>query len=226
MNESTVVLNQVCKTYKSGSEQLKVLRNINLTASAGDSIAIVGASGCGKSTLLNLVGGLDVADSGDITACGYNVTELGENELTDYRSGGVGFIFQFHYLLKDFTALENVMLPMMMRGAGHRNSTERAMELLEKVKVNQRAGHFPTELSGGERQRVALARSLINNPQLILADEPTGNLDEEHKSMVSDLLFSLTSEAGKTLILVTHATDLASRADRMMKLSEGQLSLV
>lgn len=226
MNKTTVDLNQVCKTYKSGSENLKVLRDVNLSASEGNSIAVVGASGCGKSTLLNLIGGLDLADSGDISACGFDVTGLSEKELTDYRSCGVGFIFQFHYLLKDFSALENVMLPMMMQGIGHKKSAEAAMQLLDKVLVGGRAGHFPSQLSGGERQRVALARALINDPQLILADEPTGNLDEEHKAMVADLLFSLTSDSGKTLILVTHAMDLASRADRTMKLSEGQLSLI
>lgn len=226
MNNMTMELNQVCKTYKSGSENLKVLRDVDLSASGGESIAVVGASGCGKSTLLNLIGGLDFADSGNISACGFDVTGLSERELTAYRSGAVGFIFQFHYLLKDFSALENVMLPMMMRGIGRKKSTEAAMELLEKVQVGGRAEHFPSQLSGGERQRVALARALINDPQLILADEPTGNLDEEHKTMVADLLFSLTSDSGKTLILVTHALDLASRADRTMKLSEGQLTLV
>lgn len=226
MNNSTVDLKQVCKTYESGSENLKVLRDVNLTASAGDSIAVVGASGCGKSTLLNLIGGLDFADSGEISACGFDVTGLSERELTAYRSGGVGFIFQFHYLLKDFSALENVMLPMMMRGTGQKKSAKAAMQLLDQVQVGGRAGHFPAQLSGGERQRVALARALINDPQLILADEPTGNLDEEHKTMVADLLFSLTSDSGKTLILVTHALDLAARADRTMKLTEGQLSLI
>jgi lipoprotein-releasing system ATP-binding protein len=226
VNETTVVLDRVCKTYQSGSDDLRVLRDVSLSASSGDSIAVVGASGCGKSTLLNLIGGLDLADSGDISSCGFEVSKLNENELTAYRSVGVGFVFQFHYLLKDFTAVENVMLPMMMRGIGQRSASESAMELLERVRVADRSDHFPAQLSGGERQRVALARALINDPQLILADEPTGNLDDDHKAMVADLLFSLTSESGKTLILVTHAMDLASRADRTMKLTEGQLATV
>lgn len=223
MNEPTVLLNMVCKTYRSGSEDLRVLRDVNLSAADGESIAVVGASGCGKSTLLNLIGGLDRADSGSIMSCGYQVDRLGERALTSYRSAGVGFVFQFHYLLKDFSALENVMLPLVMRGTSRRKASIAAAGLLEQVRVADRSSHFPAQLSGGERQRVALARALINDPRLILADEPTGNLDEDHKAMVAELLFSLTSDAGKTLILVTHAGDLADRADRTLRLSEGQL---
>ena len=223
MNEITVVLDNVSKTFKSGSDDLRVLSNVSLTASRGESLAVVGTSGCGKSTLLNLIGGLDKIDSGNITACGFDVSNLSEKNLTSYRSEGVGFIFQFHYLLKDFTALENVMLPMLMKGSGQGQALSAGMELLEKVQVANRSEHFPSQLSGGERQRVALARALINDPQLILADEPTGNLDERHKALVADLLFSLTADSGKTLLLVTHAADLASRAGRTMKLTEGQL---
>jgi len=223
VNEATVTLENVSKTFKSGSDNLNVLRDVNLTAYSGDSLAVVGASGCGKSTLLNLIGGLDTADSGVITACGYEVSKLSEKQLTTYRSGGVGFIFQFHYLLKDFTAVENVMLPMLMRGSGQRKARSAAMSLLDKVQVSNRSEHYPSQLSGGERQRVALARALINNPALILADEPTGNLDENHKNLVADLLFSLTADAGKTLLIVTHARDLADRAGRTLRLSEGQL---
>ncbi len=223
MNETTVTLENVSKTFKSGSDNLKVLRDVNLMASSGDSLAVVGASGCGKSTLLNLIGGLDKADSGVITACGFEVSKLNEKQLTSYRTGGVGFIFQFHYLLKDFTALENVMLPLLMRGSRQQKARDASMSLLDKVQVSGRSGHYPSQLSGGERQRVALARALINNPTLILADEPTGNLDENHKKLVADLLFSLTADAGKTLVVVTHARDLADRAGRTLHLSEGQL---
>ena len=226
MNETTVLLDNVSKTFKSGSEDLRVLKNVSFSASPGDSLAVVGASGCGKSTLLNLIGGLDKADSGIISACGFEVSRLSEKQLTSYRTLGVGFIFQFHYLLKDFTALENVMLPMLMKGARQKIAREAAMSLLERVQVEKRSEHYPSQLSGGERQRVALARALINNPRLILADEPTGNLDEKHKALVADLLFSLTAESGKTLLLVTHAADLAERADRIMKLSDGQLTSV
>ncbi len=223
MNRNDVILEKVCKTYESGSDKLKVLRDVSLDVSPGDSLAVVGASGCGKSTLLNLIGGLDRVDSGDINACGFEVSKLSEKALTAYRSGGVGFVFQFHYLLKDFTALENVMLPRLMSGSSMRKASAAAMSLLEEVKVSGRADHYPSQLSGGERQRVALARALVNNPQLILADEPTGNLDENHKELVADLLFSLTADSGRILILVTHASDLASRADRTMRLSDGQL---
>jgi len=223
VNETTVILENVSKTFKSGSEDLRVLRDVNLTASAGESLAVVGASGCGKSTLLNLIGGLDKVDSGMIRSCGYEVSKLSEKQLTAYRSGGVGFIFQFHYLLKDFTAVENVMLPMLMKGSGRRKAQTAAMQLLEKVQVDKRSSHYPSQLSGGERQRVALARALINSPRLILADEPTGNLDEKHKALVADLLFALTADSGKTLLLVTHAADLAARAGSTLKLSEGQL---
>ena len=211
------------KSFLSGTDHLQVLRDVDLQARTGESVAVVGSSGCGKSTLLNLIGGLETADSGRIEACGYDVSALGEKGLTRYRSLGVGFVFQFHYLLKDFTALENVMLPMVMAGRSRREAAEAAEAALDEVKVADRMSHYPSQLSGGERQRAALARALVNNPGLILADEPTGNLDEAHKELVAELLFSLTSKAGKTLILVTHAPDLASRADLMFHLSEGAL---
>ena len=223
MSEPTVLLEDVCKTYPSGNDELKVIRDVNLQALPGESIAITGASGCGKSTLLNLIGGLDLVDSGRIEACGYTVSGMTEKELTAYRSCGVGFVFQFHYLLKDFTARENIMLPLVMQGMRRRKAASMADEALERVRVEGRASHYPAQLSGGERQRVALARALINNPPLILADEPTGNLDEAHKEVVANLLFSLTAEAGKTLILVTHAPDLAGRADKALALREGRL---
>jgi len=226
VSERIVLVEGVYKTYLSGSEEIRVLRNANLQASLGESVAVVGASGCGKSTLLNLIGGLDRVDSGSIRACGYEVDRLGEKSLTAYRSRGVGFVFQFHYLLKDFTALENVMLPALMAGTTRRRTKSDAEALLERVRMNNRASHFPAQLSGGERQRIALARALINNPDLVLADEPTGNLDEDHKAIVSDLLFSETAGLGKVLILVTHSQDLALRADRCLRLTEGQLTRI
>lgn len=224
MNNPLLKIEGLNKGFDSGSDRLAVLRDISLEVGAGESVAIVGSSGCGKSTLLNLIGGLDSADTGTIDASGYQVTSLSERGLTDYRTRGVGFVFQFHYLLKDFSALENVMLPIVMAGMDRKDAAEAAMAALERVHVAARASHFPSQLSGGERQRVALARALINNPGIILADEPTGNLDEAHKSMVADLLFSLTAEAGKILIIVTHAGDLAARAGRTYRLSEGTLS--
>ena len=223
MNDSTVVLDGVSKSFRSGSDRLQVLKNVNLRVESGESVAVVGSSGCGKSTLLNLIGGLDTTDEGTLEACGYPVSVLSERGLTEFRSRGVGFVFQFHYLLKDFTALENVMLPMVMAGRRRSDAMNAARDGLERVRILDRSDHYPSQLSGGERQRAALARALVNDPGLILADEPTGNLDEAHKTMVADLLFSLTADAGKTLILVTHAVDLAERADRVLQLSEGTL---
>ncbi len=223
MNDPVIDVQALTKTFVSGSDRIRVLENISFQASEGESVSIVGASGCGKSTLLNLIGGLDSVDSGSIRVGDYPVTGLGEKGLTRYRSLGVGFVFQFHYLLKDFTALENVMLPMVMAGRGRSEASELAGHALEQVKVAGRSSHYPSQLSGGERQRIALARALVNDPALILADEPTGNLDEAHKSLVADLLFSLTAESGRTLVLVTHASDLAARADRRFRLSEGAL---
>ncbi|MCK5235642.1 MAG: ABC transporter ATP-binding protein [Deltaproteobacteria bacterium] len=221
MNKPTVILAQVYKTYRSGSDDLRVLRNVSLTAHEGESIAVVGASGCGKSTLLNLIGGLDQADSGKISACGFEVSKLNEKELTAYRSGGVGFMFQFHYLLKDFTALENVMLPMLMTGSGQRKAADEARLLLDKVRVADRADHFPSQLSGGERQRVALARALINDPQLILADEPTGNLDKKTGEEVFRLLLDKNKKEGITLVVVTHNEQLASMMNRRLEMTDG-----
>ena len=146
-----------------------------------------------------------------------------EKDLTEYRSRLVGFVFQFHYLLKDFTALENVMLPMVMAGTGKKAAAESAEAALERVGIAPRASHYPSQLSGGERQRAALARSLVNDPALILADEPTGNLDEEHKALTADLLFSLIADSGTSLVLVTHAPDLARRAQRRFTLRDGRL---
>ncbi len=223
MNDMKIKLEGVSKSYISGSDTLSVLREVNLEASAGESVAVMGASGCGKSTLLNIIGGLDKADAGSVTACGYDVHTLGEKGLTNYRARTVGFVFQFHYLLKDFTARENIVLPAIMAGKPRREALRAADELLEKVNVAGRSTHYPSQLSGGERQRVALARALVNDPDIILADEPTGNLDEGHKSLVANLLYSLSAASGKILLLVTHAPDLAERADRVFQLSDGKL---
>ncbi len=216
-------IREVEKSYKSGSATLSVLKDVNLEVQEGESIAIMGASGCGKSTLLNLIGGLDRVNTGEINFCGFPVNGLSENELTAYRARAIGFVFQFHYLLKDFTALENVMLPLLMQGKSKRLAADQAWQALEQVSIASRGNHYPSQLSGGERQRTAFARALINDPSLILADEPTGNLDEEHKKLVADLVFSLIRESGKTLLLVTHSEDLAVQADRVYLLKEGLL---
>jgi lipoprotein-releasing system ATP-binding protein len=192
------------KSYQSGPEILPILRNISFSVEEGDAVVVTGESGSGKSTILNLLGGLDGADSGSIVVNQKEIVGLSEEALGFYRRDYIGFIFQFHHLLKDFTALENVMLPCYMAGKERKEAMERGRDLLSSVGLDGRSHHFPAQLSGGERQRVALARALVNDPDLILADEPTGNLDEKNSRMVEDLLFDLVKNFKKTLILVTH----------------------
>ena len=221
---SILTMKDVTKTYKSGNDTLLILDGINLELTAGESLVITGESGSGKSTFLNLIGGLDAPDKGEISACDRVLTSSGESALSRYRNEKTGFIFQFHYLLKDFTALENIMMPGRIKGAGKQAIRDRAEELLEKVGLSSRKDHYPGQLSGGERQRVALARAMMNKPPLILADEPTGSLDEKNSRVVEDLLFKLTEEEGTTLVLVTHDPQLAARGTRRYHLHGGRLS--
>lgn len=211
------------KKYISDSETLTVLKDLNLCVENGSKIVIVGESGCGKSTLLNIIGGIDTFNKGKVTAGKWNVGNLNEKQLSEYRSKFLGLIFQFHYLLKDFTALENVFLPAFMAGVSKKHAMEKAEELLCAVGLKERMSHLPSELSGGERQRVSVARSLVNNPELILADEPTGNLDPANAEAVGNLLFSLSEKYGKTLILVTHDMNLASKGQIKYSIENGQL---
>jgi len=216
------------KIYETDSEKLTVLKGLNLNVEEGAKIAVVGESGSGKSTLLNIIAGIDNATSGTVTAGNaktgeWNVTSLSEAKMAEYRSNFIGLIFQFHYLLKDFTALENVYMPALIAGMSKKEAMERASGLLDDVGVADRAGHLPSQLSGGERQRVAAARALINDPTLILADEPTGNLDPANAQKIGDLLFSMADKYKKTLILVTHDMKLASRGDQQFSIVEGRL---
>ena len=214
----------IVKNYVSGTETLYILKGISFNIEKGKSVAISGQSGSGKSTLLNILGGLDKTGSGRVFTGNYEITSLSEKELSLYRSKQVGFIFQFHYLLKDFTALENIMLPAYIAGLKKKEAVDRAMSLLADVKLEDRGGHFPSQLSGGERQRVAVARSMVNDPALILADEPTGNLDPVNSDVVAELLYAGAQKRGKTLIVVTHDNKVAARASVRFILENGLLS--
>lgn len=211
------------KKYISESESLTVLKDLNLTVESGKKVVIVGESGSGKSTLLNIIGGIDKASRGTVRAGKWILNELSEAQLSEYRSKYLGLVFQFHYLLKDFTALENVAMPALIAGMPKKEAYERAGQLLQDVGVYERKDHLQSQLSGGERQRVAVARSLINNPQLLLADEPTGNLDPANAEKIGQLLFSIVDKYSKTLILVTHDMNLASKGDFQYRIVEGKL---
>ncbi|MCL2196329.1 MAG: ABC transporter ATP-binding protein [Treponema sp.] len=226
MNDTPNILLKVSgivKNYVSGNETLHILQGIEFDIEEGKSAAIMGISGSGKSTLLNIIGGLDRADEGSVFIGDKEITALSEKEVSLYRSKQVGFIFQFHYLLKDFTALENIMLPAYIAGIKKKEAVERAKELLSDVKLENRGSHFPSQLSGGERQRIAVARSMVNNPSLILADEPTGNLDPQNSEIVSQLLYENAQKWNKTLIVVTHDKKVALRASMRLLLENGRL---
>lgn len=226
MSKDIVLISGLTKTFSSASEKLVIFDKLNFSIEEGKKISITGESGSGKSTFLNILGGLESADSGEIIAGSYKVHSLDEKSLTEYRSSFLGLVFQFHYLLKDFTALENVMLPALIAGRSKKEIKEKALSLLEDVKLAERKNHFPSQLSGGERQRVAVARSLINSPSLILADEPTGNLDPANAETVQNLLFSVVDKHKKTLVLVTHDQNIASMTDISYKLFKGNLEEV
>ena len=226
MSKDIVLISGLTKTFSSASEKLVIFDKLNFSIEEGKKISITGESGSGKSTFLNILGGLESADSGEIIAGSYKVHSLDEKSLTEYRSSFLGLVFQFHYLLKDFTALENVMLPALIAGRSTKEIKEKALSLLEDVKLAERKNHFPSQLSGGERQRVAVARSLINSPSLILADEPTGNLDPANAETVQNLLFSVVDKHKKTLVLVTHDQNIASMTDISYKLYKGNLEEV
>ena len=211
------------KTYSSRSESLVVLRDVSFTLEEGRTAVVSGRSGCGKTTLLNLLGGLDRPTAGSIRVSDREIAGMEEEELGLFRNRTVGLVFQFHYLLKDFTALENVMMPARIAGAPVPAARTRALRLLEDVGLGERVSHFPFELSGGERQRVAVARALMNDPSLILADEPTGNLDESNSRVVAGMLFDLVLRYGKSMVLVTHDRSLLDRGDEHLTLESGSL---
>ena len=218
-----IILNvqQVSKTYQSAGRTLTVLDNITFTVAAGSTMSIVGPSGSGKTTLLGLCAGLDRASSGSIELKHLRLDNLGENRRAQVRNEYVGFIFQNFQLLPTLTALENVMVPMELRG--EKNIKPRALDLLDKVGLAARGHHYPAQLSGGEQQRVSIARAFSNRPEILFADEPTGNLDAETSEKIVTLLFDLNKEAGTTLVLVTHDLDLASKTGRILRLKGGRI---
>jgi lipoprotein-releasing system ATP-binding protein len=211
---------------KNSKDGLEVLKGIDLYVREGEILAIVGASGAGKSTLLHILGALDRPTAGEVRFEGGNIFAMNEKNLARFRNRNIGFVFQFHHLLPEFTALENVAMPAMIEGKRYEIVKERAATLLKDVGLSDRLGHKPSELSGGEQQRVAVARALMNGPRVILADEPTGNLDTANGQMLHELLWNLSKSRRQALVIVTHNTSLASRADRAIEIVDGLASTV
>lgn len=212
----------ICKQYPTRSEPVIVLRDVSLSLTEGEAVAIVGPSGCGKSTLLNILGTLEPPTSGEVQLDGKNPFALDEPALAAFRNIHVGFVFQDHHLLPQCSVIENVLIPTLPNGGAARLTT-RAARLLDRVGLSARLDHLPSELSGGERQRVAIARALINSPRLLLADEPTGNLDRSSAETVASLLLELQKEEGTTLVVVTHSASLADRMQKCFEFSDGRL---
>lgn len=227
MKESDTILSgiNITKTYpqKTGDGALTVLDDISISIDRGSVVSVIGASGSGKSTLLHVLGGLDRPDSGEVLWNDQHIYTMDDESLADFRNTQLGFVFQFHHLLPEFTAVENVMMPALIFGNPFEEAKSRAHELLKKFGIPSRAEHRPTQLSGGEQQRVAMARALMNKPKLILADEPTGNLDEENTDILLDMLFELREIENVSILLITHEKDIAKRSDTIYQLSKGKL---
>ena len=224
MSNIIIDCQNISHSFSEGETQVDIFHNINLQVKSGERLAIVGASGSGKSTLLYMMGGLDTLKSGRLLLKGQDISQLSAKKLGLLRNQSLGFVYQFHHLLSEFTALENVMMPLLIRGESVSSSEEQAQQILQQVGLANRVKHKPSELSGGERQRAAIARALVTKPECLLADEPTGNLDNVTARQVYDLLIKLNNELNISLVLVTHDEKLASDMDKVLLLLEGQLS--
>jgi len=223
MSDIILECTNLSRTFKQGKLRVEVLKNLNLKIRNSELVAIVGASGSGKSTLLHLLGGLDAPSTGTINIAGKDILKMSERRLSRFRNEKIGFVYQFHHLLPEFDALENICMPLWIQGFDKNKAKERAAKLLDKIGLLERKDHRPAELSGGERQRIAIARALITKPDIILADEPTGNLDNKTADKVFDLILELNKASGTAMIVVTHDKELAGRMDKILELKDKTL---
>jgi lipoprotein-releasing system ATP-binding protein len=227
MSDSLIIeARGLSKVYDDAVSPVSIFQDLDFTLAKGESVGVLGASGSGKTTLLNILGGLDKASSGAVALCGSDLSQCSESELTLLRNQNLGFVYQFHHLLAEFTALENIAMPLFISGVKRRDAEARALELLELVGLSARSKHKPAELSGGERQRVAIARALVNKPKCVLMDEPTGNLDEATARKIQEVMMNLQRELDTSFVVVTHDTQLAHKMDRVMLMEEGILKVV